>query len=92
MDRKLLSNHGETITESLISVVIIAIAFVALQASVMASARVNAKANALIKNFEISNNPEQAQGYSVKVQHSDGNSDSVNVPVYWSKDNYYYYY
>ena len=88
----MLNKKGETITETLISVVIIAIAFIALQTSIVAAARVNKKANGLIRNFDISKESTNTDWY-VSIIRTDSN-DTKNVARIKKSagENGYYYY
>ena len=88
----MLNKKGETITETLISVVIVAIAFIALQTSIIAAGRVNKKANGLIRNFDIRQNATNTN-WHLSIKHNDGSvsGNVVTIKKSSGEDGYYFY-
>ena len=84
-----MNHKGETIVESLISVLIIVICFVALQSSIIASARVNNKAKQINQPFQ--NNGKLDSSLHVTIERN-GSKTNTNIGVYKEEDTGYYYY
>ncbi len=84
-----MNHKGETIVESLISVLIIVICFVALQSSILASAKVNQKAKEINQPFQ--NNGTLDTHIKVSIVRN-GNKTVTDRNVYQEKDTGYYYY
>lgn len=84
-----MNQKGETIVESLISVLIIVICFVALQSSILASAKVNQKAKEINQPFQ--NNGTLDTNLKVSIVRN-GNKTVTDRNVYQEKDTGYYYY
>ncbi len=84
-----MNQKGETIVESLISVLIIVICFVALQSSILASAKVNQKAKEINQPFQ--NNGTLDTHIKVSIVRN-GNKTVTDRNVYQEKDTGYYYY
>lgn len=84
-----MNQKGETIVESLISVLIIVICFVALQSSILASAKVNQKAKEINTPFQ--NNGTLDTNLKVSIVRN-GNKTVTDCNVYQEKDTGYYYY
>ncbi len=84
-----MNQKGETIVESLISVLIIVICFVALQSSILASAKVNQKAKEINQPFQ--NNGTLDTHIKVSIVRN-GNKTVTDRNVYQETDTGYYYY
>ncbi len=84
-----MNQKGETIVESLISVMIIAICFIALQSSIIASANVNNKAKQINQPFQ--NNGTIDTSLHVSIERN-GNRTNTDIEVYQETDTGYYYY
>ena len=89
--KKLKNTHGETIVEALVSVLIVALCFVALQGSIVASAKVNSQAKEMIRNFTISDSDTVDSSASVTIKRNSG-STKTNIQVKKSQDGNYYYF
>ena len=83
-----MNHKGETIVESLISVLIVVICFVALQSSILASARVNNKAKQINRPFQ--NNGTIDSSLHVTIER-DGSKTNTDIEVYKEDTGYYYY-
>lgn len=87
-----MNKKGETITEVLVSTLIIAIVFVGMNSAIMASSRINNKAINHTKPFQ----HHGTQSATVKVFIERNNTKTVvndaNVNVYIEEDTGYYYY
>ncbi len=83
-----MNHKGETIVESLISVLIIVICFVALQSSILASARVNNKAKQINRPFQ--NNGTIDSSLHVTIERN-GSKTNTDIEVYKEDTGYYYY-
>lgn len=83
-----MNHKGETIVESLISVLIIVICFVALQSSILASARVNNKAKQI--NLPFQNNGTLDSSLHVTIERN-GSKTNTDIKVYKEDTGYYYY-
>ena len=87
-----MNKKGETITEALVSTLIIAIVFVGMNSAIMASSRINIKAINHTKPFQ----HQRTQSATVKVfiERNGTKTDvkDANVNVYIEEDTGYYYY
>ena len=87
-----MNKKGETITEALVSTLIIAIVFVGMNSAIMASSRINNKAINHTKPFQ----HQGTKSATVKVFIERNNTKTVvndaNVNVYIEEDTGYYYY
>lgn len=94
MNRKLKSNAGETLVETLFALLVVGLAMTMLVGAIMAAARVNKGARDLDTSFQATNNP--GSGVNVTVIHTKHNTvpnTLVPVTVYQTNDqNHYYYY
>ena len=90
MNRKLKSNAGETLVETLFSLLVIGLAMTMLAGAIMAAARVNKGARDFNTAF-ILDNAEKVSSVTVKIKISEKTPISVNA--YQTNDqNHYYYY
>lgn len=89
-----MNKKGETITEALVSTLIIAIVFVGMNSAIMASSRINNKAINHTKPFHHQGTPSST--VKVFIERNDTKTDvndaNVNVYVYIEEDTGYYYY
>ena len=84
------NNRGETIVEALVSILLIALCFVALQTSIVASGKINAKAKEMIKSFVIRDSDVAVDGASVSIKR--GNTvEDTDIKVKKTTEGYYYY-
>ena len=84
------NNKGETIVEALVSILLIALCFVALQTSIVSSGKINAKAKEMIKPFVLSSSDETINDASITIKRKSG-STKINIGVKKTADGYYYY-
>ena len=88
MNRKLKSNAGETLVETLFALLVVGLAMTMLAGAIMAAARVNKGARDFNTAFILDNAEEVS---SVTVEMSEKTPISVNA--YQTNDqNHYYYY
>ncbi len=87
---KLSNQKGETIVEALVSVLIAALCFVALQVSVVSSANINKKA--MDENVPFSETEVREETITVTLKRT-GKSDVTvkNIKGYKTSGGYYYY-
>lgn len=87
-----MNKKGETITEALVSTLIIAIVFIGMNSAIMASSRINNKAINHTKPFQ----PQETQSATATVKvfiERNGTKTVVNdAKVYIEEDTGYYYY
>ena len=84
------NNKGETIVEALVSILLIALCFVALQTSIVSSGKINAKAKEMIKPFVLSSSDETINDASITIKRNSG-STKINIDVKKTANGYYYY-
>ena len=84
------NNRGETIVEALVSILLIALCFVALQTSIVASGKINAKAKEMIKSFVIRDSDVVDDSAFVTIKRNDG-STKIDIDVKKTTEGYYYY-
>lgn len=94
-----MNKKGETITEALVSTLIIAIVFVGMNSAIMASSRINNKAINHTKPFHHQGTQSatvkvfiERNGTKTDVNDANVNDANVNVYVYIEEDTGYYYY
>lgn len=87
---KRAANAGESIAETLVAVLIMALVFLMLTAAVMASARMNARLRNEDVTFETASNELIADDYPVVITVG-GASGTVNAALYKTANGYYYY-
>ena len=87
-----MNKKGETITEALVSTLIIAIVFVGMNSAIMASSRINNKAINHTKPFQ--HQGTQSSTVKVFIERKRNNTKTVvnDANVYIEKDTGYYYY
>lgn len=82
--KKALNNHGESLIETLVSLLIIALCILMLQGSIVTAARVNKKTRTNIEPFELADSTSTGK----KIKCNDKDTDIV---IYKTKGGYYYY-
>ena len=88
MNRKLKSNAGETLVETLFSLLVVGLAMTMLAGAIMAAARVNKGARDFNTAF-ILDNAEKVSSVTVKISEK----TPISVNAYQTNDqNHYYYY
>ena len=88
MNRKLKSNAGETLVETLFSLLVIGLAMTMLAGAIMAAARVNKGARDFNTAF-ILDNAKEVSPVTVKIS----GKTPISVNAYQTNDqNHYYYY
>lgn len=88
IDKKLKKNSGETIVETLISVLVVAIAIVMISNAVITAGKINDVAKSEIVPFI---EDTTGQSCSVTVKRSETNTSSMNMTCYETSGGYYYY-
>ena len=89
MNRKLKSNAGETLVETLFSLLVIGLAMTMLAGAIMAAARVNKGARDFNTAFILDNAEKVSSSVTVKI--SGKTPISVSVNAYRTQNQYYYY-
>ena len=89
MNRKLKSNAGETLVETLFSLLVIGLAMTMLAGAIMAAARVNKGARDFNTAFILDNAEKVSSSVTVKISEK----TPISVNAYQTNDqNHYYYY
>ena len=88
MNRKLKSNAGETLVETLFALLVVGLAMTMLAGAIMAAARVNKGARDFNTAFILDNAKEVS---SVTVKISEKTPISVNAYQINDQNHYYYY-
>lgn len=89
MIKKIKSKKGETITETLVSMMIAALAMMILAGSIVSAAKVNKKIKYLDTDFKVS---EVAKTSTVSINHEGGQKTTIDVDVYVGNSKYKYTY
>ena len=88
MNRKLKSNAGETLVETLFALLVVGLAMTLLAGAIMAAARVNKGARDFNTAF-ILDNAEEVSSVTVEIS----GKPPISVNAYQTNDqNHYYYY
>lgn len=92
-----MNKKGETITEALVSTLIIAIVFIGMNSAIMASSRINNKAINHTKPFHHKGTKSATvkvfiERNGTKTAVNDENVNDEKVNVYIEEDTGYYYY
>lgn len=87
-----MNKKGETITEALVSTLIIAIVFVGMNSAIMASSRINNKAINHTKPFQHQGTPSATATVKVFIDRNGTKTDVNDAKVYIEEDTGYYYY
>lgn len=82
--KKILNNHGESLIEVLVSLLIVALCILMLQGSIVTAAKANKKNNEHIESFVIAESEDT--GRNVMIDGKDS-----GVKIYKTKGGYYYY-
>ena len=79
ISRKLCSECGESITETLVAVLVMSLVFVVFSGSVVTSAKINKKAEDMVTAIDMDEGITQKKDTSVTIQRADNtpNSDGV---------------
>ena len=89
MNRKLKSNAGETLVETLFSLLVIGLAMTMLAGAIMAAARVNKGARDFNTAFILDNAEKVSSSVTVEIP----GKPPISVNAYQTNDqNHYYYY
>lgn len=94
MKKKLKSQSGETLVETLVAMLVISVSSVMLAGSIVTAARVNKNAKNLNVNFNLEN-VEIVNDVKVKVQHQSGSPTIITgekLSAYKTADNVYFFY
>ena len=75
--RKLRSKKGETITETLVAIILIALVFVFLASAVATAAKVNETFRQDDVTFRIDGTPEDRGTINVNIEYTENGSDQV---------------
>lgn len=89
------NTSGETIIETLVSVLITAVCFVGLQTSIVAAARINKQAEGQVRTFSMEDATAlkgTADSGSVVIRRGTEEKTVDDVTVKATKDRSYYYY
>lgn len=90
MIRKLKSNSGETLVETLFALLVVVLAMTMLAGSIISAARVNKGAENLDTAFHLT---DEGTVGSVTVEHGSGGNTAVPIKAYQTDDqNKYCYY
>ena len=82
--KKNINNHGESLIETLVSMLIIALCILMLQGSIVTAAKVNNKTKTNIEPFQISDT-------DIVVGEVKINNWNTGVSIYQTKGGYNYY-
>ena len=82
--KKMFNNHGESLIETLVSLLIIALCILMLQGSIVTAARINKKNRTNIEPFKLADSA--STGKNIKC-----NDNDTGIEVYKTKGGYYYY-
>lgn len=89
MNRKLKSNAGETLVETLFALLVVGLAMTMLAGAIMAAARVNKGARDFNTAFILDNAEKVSSSVTVKISEK----TPISVNAYQTNDqNHYYYY
>ena len=93
--KKILNNHGESLIEVLVSLLIVALCILMLQGSIVTAAKINNKTKSHIEPFKTDGNEV---GNELEITLTDNNGNiidgifgKVNTNIYQSEGGYYYY-
>lgn len=82
--KKILNNHGESLIEVLVSLLIVALCILMLQGSIVTAAKANKKNNEHIEPFVIAESEDTSKNVMI-------NGNDSGVKIYKTKGGYYYY-
>lgn len=87
---KLNSNHGETIVETLISVLIVAVCMIMIANSVVTAGKINKVSEDEIVPFNVTNQ-QKVNGCSITITRGTSNTNVDGKTCYQTEGGYYYY-
>lgn len=82
--KKIFNNHGESLIETLVSLLIIVLCILMLQGSIVTAAKVNKKTRTNIEPFALADS--SSTGKNIKC-----NDKDTDIEIYVTKGGYYYY-
>lgn len=93
--KKILNNHGESLIEVLVSLLIVALCILMLQGSIVTAAKINNKTKSHIEPF-LKNGTKVGDELDITLTDNNGNiidgiSGKVSAEIYQSEGGYYYY-
>ncbi|MDD6102012.1 MAG: hypothetical protein PUB67_02720 [Clostridiales bacterium] len=88
MKAKLKNNKGESITEALVSVLIVCLAVFMLCGAIISAGRINSEAGSYNKGFDTTDCT--ADDFKVKIDDQDYKGKAV-ISTYYTNEGYYYY-
>ena len=93
--KKILNNHGESLIEVLVSLLIVALCILMLQGSIVNSAKINNKTKSHIEPF-LKNGTRVGDKLDITLTDNNGNiigeiSGKASVEIFKSEGGYYYY-
>lgn len=79
ISRKLCSNCGESLTETLVAVLVMSLVFIVLSGSIVTSAKINKKAEDMVTAIDMDGSVTEQRDISVTIQRADNtpNSDGI---------------
>ena len=92
--KKILNNHGESLIEVLVSLLIVALCILMLQGSIVTAAKINNKTRTNIEPFVVGDSEPVVKQFGFKLTDYYGNtviSGKIDVNYYETKGGYYYY-
>lgn len=99
--KKILNNHGESLIEVLVSLLIVALCILMLQGSIVTAAKINNKTRTNIGPFVVGDSEPVVKQFGFKLTDYYGNtvkdsygvdiSGKIDVNYYETKGGYYYY-
>ena len=93
--KKILNNHGESLIEVLVSLLIVALCILMLQGSIVTAAKINNKTKSHIEPF-LKNGTRVGDKLNITLTDNNGNiigeiSGKASVEIFKSEGGYYYY-
>lgn len=93
--KKILNNHGESLIEVLVSLLIVALCILMLQGSIVTAAKINNKTKSHIEPF-LKNGTRVGDKLDITLTDNNGNiigeiSGKASVEIFKSEGGYYYY-
>lgn len=94
--KKILNNHGESLIEVLVSLLIVALCILMLQGSIVTAAKLNNKTRTHIEPFVVGDATASVKKIDFKLTNYKGDivddiSDQIDINYYETKGGYYYY-
>mgnify|MGYP004671186591 FL=1 len=93
--KKILNNHGESLIEVLVSLLIVALCILMLQGSIVTAAKINNKTKSHIEPF-LKNGTRVGDKLDITLTDNNGNiigelSGKVSAEIFKSEGGYYFY-